>query len=426
MTHLIKVIEENLPQYYKNLHQYQVADSYYNNQNDILRRADNDYQKQINPFRSANNRISHNWFNLLVNQKVGYMFTYAPTIDLNDDALNEKILDILGDKFTKVLKDLCIEASCFGKAYLHIWNEGRFNFINVPATQIIPIYSDNLNKHLSKVVRIYEILENSKNITVYELWDDKYMYLFKNTGKIVPFKKFGNNHCFEHNLGFLPFIEFSNNNIKSSDLINVKSLIDVYDKVFSGFVDDIDDIQQVILVLTNYGGEDLHTFLSDLKRYKAIDLQSEESDSKSGISTMSIDIPIEARCEVLKMTRKQIFVSGAGVDPENDNFSTTSGVALKHLYGLLELKAGLLESEFRVGINTLVQCILKYLNVSKQCKIEQTYYRDYIQNDLEISEILYKIKDFTSRKTLAKNNPFVDDFTEEIKNLSEEQNETDA
>lgn len=424
MTQIIKSIEENLPKYYKNLLNYNIANRYYNNKNDILTKSVSDYEKDLNPFRSAENKISHNWFNLLVNQKVGYIFAYPPTINVYDEVLNEKINDILGDRFTKILKDLCIEASCFGKSYLHIWIEGKFKFINIPATQIIPIYSDNLKHNLKNIIRVYEIIENSKNITIYEFWDENNMYLFRKDTKIVPFMKFNNSNCFNHNLGFLPFIEFSNNNTKTGDLNNVKDLIDVYDKVFSGFVNDIDDIQQVILVLTNYGGEDLQTFLSDLKRYKAIDLQSDETDTKSGISTMSIDIPITARCEVLKMTRKQIFVSGCGVDPENNNFGTASGVALKHLYGLLELKAGLLESEFRAGISQFIRCILKYLGADNLCKIEQIYHRDYIQNDLETAEILYKIKDFTSIETLAKNNPFVENFSEELKKLSEDENET--
>ena len=50
------------------------------------------------------------------------------------------------------------------------------------------------------------------------------------------------------------------------DLKNIKPLIDVYCKVFSGFVNDLEDIQEVIFVLTNYGGADLGQFLRDLIR----------------------------------------------------------------------------------------------------------------------------------------------------------------
>ena len=49
---------------------------------------------------------------------------------------------------------------------------------------------------------------------------------------------------------------------------NIKPLIDVYDKVYSGFINDLDDIQELIFVLSGYGGTDLDTFLSDLKNTK--------------------------------------------------------------------------------------------------------------------------------------------------------------
>ncbi|WP_447515774.1 phage portal protein, partial [Clostridioides difficile] len=83
----------------------------------------------------------------------------------------------------------------------------------------------------------------------------------------------------------VPFIEFLNNDLEVRDLDNVKHLIDVYDKVYSGFVNDIEDIQEVIFVLTNYGGADLTEFLKGLKEYKTIDLQSSGADDKSGLST---------------------------------------------------------------------------------------------------------------------------------------------
>ena len=54
----------------------------------------------------------------------------------------------------------------------------------------------------------------------------------------------------------MPFIPFPNNNTNTNDLKNIKPLIDVYDKVYSGFINDLDDIQELIFVLSGYGGTD--------------------------------------------------------------------------------------------------------------------------------------------------------------------------
>lgn len=145
---------------------------------------------------------------------------------------------------------------------------------------------------------------------------------------------------FEHGFGEVPFIPFYNNNIPTDDLVNVKPLIDAYDKVFSGFLNDLEDIQEIIFILTNYGGEDLKTFVNELKQYKAIKVETDGTGAGGGVEALTISIPIEAREKFLDITRKAIFEQGQGVDPDPQKFGNTSGEALKYLYSLLELKAG--------------------------------------------------------------------------------------
>ncbi|VIB53305.1 SPP1 family phage portal protein [Clostridioides difficile] len=184
-------------------------------------------------------------------------------------------------------------------------------------------------------------------------------------------------------------------------------------------MNDIEDIQEVIFVLTNYGGADLTEFLKGLKEYKTIDLQSSGADDKSGLSTITINIPIEARDSLLKTTEKQIYVQGQGVDPKPENFANTSGVALKFLYTLLELKAGLMETEFRLGFAKLVRMICRHLGYSPK-RVLQTWTRNMIQNDLELAEICSKSVGIISEKTNLKNHPLVDNAEEEEKQIKKE------
>ena len=100
------------------------------------------------------------------------------------------------------------------------------------------------------------------------------------------------------------------------------------------------------MVLSGYGGEDLNGFLSDLKKYKTIKVDGDEGGA---VSTLNIEIPIEARNSVLDATRKAIFEQGQGFDPQPENFGNQSGEALKFMYSLLEMKTGLMETEFRLG-----------------------------------------------------------------------------
>ena len=190
-----------------------------------------------------------------------------------------------------------------------------------------------------------------------------------------------------------------------------KDLVDLYDRVSSGFANDIEDVQQIIYIITNYGGEDLGEFLNDLRRYKAIKVNNDGVSSGGGVSTLAIDIPVEARNSLLDRLRKDIITFGQGVDPDPDQIGDTSGVALKHKYGLLELKAGALETEFRPGVAQLVRLLMP--DLPEDDAIKQTWTRNLVQNDLEQAQVVEMLAGVTSQRTLDENNPLVDDADEE-------------
>ena len=72
---------------------------------------------------------------------------------------------------------------------------------------------------------------------------------------------------------------FFNNGFHRDDLTPIKGLIDTYDKTYSGFINDLEDIQEIIFVLSGYEGESLSEFLTQLKKYKTIKLDSEDGAS---------------------------------------------------------------------------------------------------------------------------------------------------
>lgn len=220
----------------------------------------------------------------------------------------------------------------------------------------------------------------------------------------------------------VPFISFPNNNMNTDDLKNIKPLIDVYDKVYSGFINDLDDIQELIFVLSGYGGTELASFLSDLKKYKTIKVDGDEG-SNPGVSTLNIEIPIEARNSVLQATRKAIFEQGQGFDPQPENFGNQSGEALKFMYSLLEMKAGLTETEFQLGFARLIRAICRHQGI--ECKkIVQTWTRTSIKNDTEQAQICKDSVGIVSKKTILKNHPLVEDADAELKQLEKEEQET--
>ncbi|QHI72891.1 phage portal protein [Aminipila terrae] len=414
-----------------------VAERYYKNKNDILfPDKSKEEDKEENPLRNADNRIPSNFHSLLVNQKAAYMFTAPPLFDVGNNTANKQIVDELGDRYAKTCKDLCINASNSTVSWLHYWinSDKKFEYGVIDSKQIIPIWSTDLNKKLIGLLRIHDEVDEltGDKYTIYEYWNDTVCQAFrKKTSDTVDeglqaysmFYQFVEDtqtgemvNTYQHGLGRVPFIPFFNNNVGTSDLDNIKSLIDTYDKVYSGFVNDLEDIQEIIFILSGYGGTDLKEFIQDLKKYKAIKV---DGDDGSGVSSLTINIPVEAREKLLTITRKAIFEQGQGVDPQPESFGNASGVALKYLYSLLSLKAGLMETEFRLAFGEFVRAICQYIGV--ECKsIIQTWTRTAITNDTELADIAQKSQSVISKKTIVKNHPWVKDPEKEIQQIEEE------
>jgi len=407
------------------------GERYYENETDILLKPA-DKADDGSVLRSADNRIPRNFHGLIVNQKASYAFTAPPTFDVGNAAANKRITEVLGDEYAKNCMELCINAANTSIGWVHYWkNEGGFEWAVVDSKQVIPVFDRGLKKQLLGVLRVYNDTDDDTgvNYTYYEYWTDTECQAFRrqaadtidaleycdmfvepSSGELIS--------TYKHGLEAVPFIPFWNNNTHRSDLKNIKPLIDVYDKVFSGFINDLDDVQELIFVLSGYGGTDLNGFLNDLKKYKTIKIDADE-DGKPGVSTISIEIPIEARNSVLTATRKAIFEQGQGFDPQPENFGNQSGEALKFMYSLLEMKTGIMETEFRLGFARLIRAICKSENLS--CgTIIQTWTRTCIKNDTEQAQICRDSVGIISKQTILKNHPFVEDAEAEQKQIDKE------
>ena len=432
------------------INNYKKSVDYYENKTDITTR--NDGKPELNkegkkdPLRSADNRIPSNFYQLLVDQEAGYVATVFPDIDVGKDSDNKKIIDVLGDDRALTLNALLVDSSNAGRAWLHYWidEDGNFRYGIIQPDQITPVYETTLDNKLLGVLRSYKQLDpdSGKYFTVHEYWTYKEAQFFKtsttNSEVIEPYNiitsydlsagyETGQSNTLKHNFGRVPFIEFPKNKYRLPELNKYKGLIDAYDDIYNGFINDLDDVQTVILVLTNYGGASLKDFMNDLKEYKSIKINNAGNGDKSGVDKLQIDIPVEARDDALKITRNNIFLFGQGIDPANFESSNESGVAIKMLYSHLELKAAKTQTYFEHAINELVRAIMRYLNFSDADKrhISQHWTRTKVEDSLTKAQIVSTVANYSSKEAVAKANPIVDDWQQELKDLAKDRQEND-
>lgn len=426
---------------------FDISKRYYFNENDITNR--NNGESKLNdtgkdePLRQADNRVSSNYHQLLVDQEAGYVATVPPAIDVEDDSLNGQIKDVLGDNFNLRLNQMVVDAANAGVAWLHYWidDDNQFRYGIVPPNQVVPIYSSDLDRKLLALRRTYKELnsDTGKYFKVHEYWTDKDVTVFKSEATdysdlelyqdrftiydIATGDEMGKGAVLPHSMGRIPFIAFPKNKYQRPDLLKYKGLIDIYDKVYNGFVNDVDDIQQVILVLTNYGGTDLSEFMRTLKEDHAIKMDNGGPGDKSGVDKLTIDIPVEARNSLLETTKADIFVHAQGINPVDfKEIGNASGTAIKALYGHLELKASNTESYFRDALTELVRAVLRWLKApdADGRKITQTWTRTAIQNDLEQAQIVSQLAQYSSDEAVAKANPIVEDYQQELKDREDD------
>lgn len=413
---------------------------YYYNENDILDRKQYYYKDgaEIEDDTKVNNKPPHNWHKLLVDQKVAYLVGQPPVLQTEEgkkeyeDRLNLILAEEWHDKLTELGKN----SSNKGTEWLHVYinEEGLFKFIIIPAEEVIPIYDTSLQENLEAVLRYYLVEVNGKERIRVEWWtrDTVTFYIQDDSGVFVlddTEPKNPDYHFYYNDIGYgwtkVPFIEFPNNEERLSDLKFYKELIDLYDKNIADLANNLEEVQEVITILKGYEDTDLSEFKENLRYYKAIKVSGE-----GGVDKLELNIPIEAKKEMLDRLEENIFLFGQGVNMKTDRFGNSpSGVALKFLYSSLDLKASIMERKFRKSIKRLLWFATEYINIIDKkdydsTTVQVTFRKTMITNDKEDVEIAKDSKGIISDETIIANHPWVEDVAVEKERL-EKQEETE-
>ena len=414
---------------------------YYNNQNKIKQRkryAVIDGVKVVDN-EKPNNRIAHGWHKLLVDQKTAYLVGNPINFDTDDEELLEHINEYLGDKFDDIANELVKNASNKGKEWLHVYidEEGQFDYMIVPAEQVIPIYEDKRQTRIQHIIRYYPIILDDETVTQVELWSDQDVtyFLFKDKSLILDYTEINNpashfyyvNNQQEQGYGWgrVPFICFRNNEEEKSDLHYYKDLIDAYDLKVSDNQNSFEEIQELIYILKGYEGQSLSEFMQNMKYYKAINV-----DIEGGVDTLQAEIPMTSIDSHLDRLEENIYTFGQGVNVNTDKFGNTpSGIALKFLYSLLDLKSDTLERKFRTSLQELMWFLCEYLEMSGDThehdykSVRFTFDRSMTTNDLENTQIAQMSKNIISDRTILANHPWVHNVQYEIEQIEKERGE---
>ena len=402
---------------------------YYNNENDILRRKAYRFDSgvKIEDETKQNRRLNHNWHKLLVDQKTSYLLGRPVKFSADDVDLTAIINKGLGERFDDVLCELSKGASNKGIEWLQLFinEDGGFDFAIIPAEQVIPIWDTSLQKRLVGLIRYYEVSRAVGGSELLVEWwsENSVKHFVRDTSGRVDFVK-EDCHFYQNGAGFgwgrVPFVPFKNNEEMVNDLKFYKNLVDDYDLCVSDLSNNLAEVQEVVTVLKGYEGTDLREFSENLRYYKVIKVAAGDG---SGVDKLEISIPIEAKREMLNRLEENIFTFGQGINVKSDKFgNAASGVALKFLYSLLDMKTGITERKFVVAIKEVIWFLCEYIAMTGGGKFESStvavvFSRRLIANELELAQIAQGSKGIISDETIIAHHPWTEDVDFEMKNV---------
>ena len=373
--------------------------------------------QQVVDFTSANNRIASNFFHRLVTQRVAYSLGNGVSFANAERVWQDgkwKVVDTtkerLGTDFDTVLYNAGKYARIHRVSYL-FWNLDHADLFK--ATEFCPLFDEN-NGSLMAGIRFWSLDWGSKPVTVVLYEADgytKYRTRPRSKGldlmEIEPKRGYVQQIAHndvdpdeivgESNYSAIPIIPFWGSSHKQSDLVGMRSKIDAFDLVKSGFCNDLQDCAQVFYIISNALGmndDDLARFRDRLKFQHIAVMDTDNTN----ITPYQQEIPTTARTALIDALRSQIYEDYGGLDVH----TIAAGATNDHVdaaYQSMDEEA----DDFEYQAITAIRGILNILGIDDM----PVFNRNRISNQKERTEMIMLAANYLDEETVIRKLPFI-------------------
>lgn len=217
----------------------------------------------------------------------------------------------------------------------------------------------------------------------------------------------------------LPLIPFSNNCQESGDFEMVTGLVDAYNLLLSGAMDDMQSVANAFLALYGMQGT-TQGDIDEANRTRVLPL------TEGGRAEFVVkNLNHEALSQLEQNFRRSILQLSMTPDLSDEAFAgNASGVALQYkLWGIEQVRSAK-ERSFTEGLYRLLAALsggLSLLGGPVDLTAGQvTFYKNLPQNHAELAQTLLSLSPLLSRRTILENLPWVPDPEEELRKKAEE------
>lgn len=373
----------------------------------------------------SSNKLYINYFKMLVNQKIDYLM--SKPITFSEDI---KVPNFTPLQLQDILEQGSLNASLDSATWLHLFinEQKQLDWMYIFDAEIIELKQ---LKHTYAIIRYYNIKKDDKKLVKVEIWTQNVVTTFifdgtniESVSNITTLPHFVAEKEYQGTVettiagsfGFIPFIQLYNNKAHESDIEDVESLISVYNSISNGYIENIEEFQEALMLLkgVNYDDEELKSTMNKIKKYKAVGLPD-----GTDIQTLKVEIPVEARRVILSLIEENIYNLGRGFNPNQIGDGNITNVVIQSRYANLDNKANDTEKQLQLFYERLMTAVNTYYNI-KTLPGQAVFNRTQIINESQKIEDCVNSKGIISDETIRKNHPWNNDDEVEQARLASE------
>lgn len=350
---------------------------------------------------SANHKCASGFLNRLTCQLSSYLLSNGVTFE--KDETKSKIDPDLDMKLLTAAQDALTQGASF--AFLNI-PENRLIYFK--ADEFCPLFDEETGA-LRAGIRFWQIAsDKSIRFTLFE--EDGYTEYIKDdndTRELQPKRAYivqtvsskadGLEIVGGTNYATFPIVPLYANNYKQSELVPIKSQIDAFDLIKSGFANDLDDASMIYWTINNAGGMtdvDLAKFIERIKVVKAVAV-----DDEARAEAHTVDVPYQSREAYLNRLEKDIIKDFMGLDAEKLQGGNITATQIKAAYEPLSEKA----DRFEAQVIQHICAILKLAGIEDYPRFR----RSQMSNETELTQMIMQCANILDTQTILEHLPFI-------------------
>ena len=369
------------------------------------------------PDWKPDNRIPVNFAKYITDTMNGFFIGIPVKITCDDEKVSEylEFLDQYNDQDDNnaELSKVC---SIYGNGYemYYVDEQGNIGITYLTPMDAFMIYDDSIMEHPLFFVRHYKDADNVE----WGSWSD---------GRVV--QHFVNRGTYKwidepriHGFEGVPAVEYVENRERMGIFESALPMIDAYNKAISEKANDVDYFADAYLKILGAKLEEEE--LEQLRQRRIINFDGEDA-SKLIVEFLQKPNGDTTQENLINRLERLIFQISMVANISDENFGTSSGIALKYKLQAMNNLARTKERKFTSGMNRRYKLIFSNpvsgMQKDAWVGIKYQFTLNYPANFLEESQVAGNLSGITSRETQLKVLSVVDNVQKEIERMEEEQ-----